>query len=76
MNDRITIDPRICHGHPVVRGTRVTVSQLLGSLASGDSAEDILEDYPSISPADLKAVLSFASGLANFEEAPYSVAFA
>jgi len=37
MNDRVSIDPRVCHGKPVIRGTRVLVSTLLGALAGGDS---------------------------------------
>ena len=71
-NDRIEINPAICHGRPVVRGTRVMVSQILGALAGGDTIEDILVDYPSISPEDLSAVFSFAGMLAQFEDAPYT----
>ena len=71
MFERIEINPAICHGQPVVRGTRVTVSQILGSLAGGDSPDTILEDYPGISREDLWAAVSFASGLARFEEASY-----
>ena len=43
LNDRIEVNPAICHGKPVVRGTRVLVSQILGALAGGDSIEDVLE---------------------------------
>jgi len=71
MNDRIEIRPDVCHGKPVVKGTRVLVSTLLGALAGGDSFEVLLEDYPSISREDIVAVLEFASELSNFQETPY-----
>ena len=54
------MNPAVCHGKPVVRGTRVLVAQLLGALAGGDSIEDVLADYPSVTAEDLSAV--FATG--------------
>ena len=71
MNDRIEINPRVCHGRPVVRGTRVMVSQILGALSGGDSIEDVLMDYPSLTSEDLSAVFAFAGSLASFEDVPY-----
>jgi len=71
MNKRITITPDVCHGKPVIRGTRVLVSTLLGALAGGDSFDDLLEDYPNIKHDDILAVLEFASELSNFQETPY-----
>ena len=71
LNDRIEINPSVCHGKPVVRGTRVLVSQVLGALAGGDSIEDVLADYPSLSSDDLPAVFAFAGLLARFEDVPY-----
>ena len=71
MNKRITITPDVCHGKPVIRGTRVLVSTLLGALAGGDSFDDLLEDYPNIQHDDILAVLEFASELSNFQETPY-----
>lgn len=73
MNERVWIDPRICHGKPVIRGTRVLVSTILGALAGGDSVEGILEDYPNITREDVSAVLEFAGELSRFEELPYEV---
>jgi len=61
LNDRIEINPEVCHGKPVVRGTRVSVSQILGALSGGDSIEDVLADYPSISSEDLSAIFAFAT---------------
>ena len=72
LNERIEINPAVCHGKPVVRGTRVLVSQILGALSGGDSIEDVLADYPSISSEDLSAVFAFAGHLAQFEDIPYA----
>ena len=71
LNNRIEINPSVCHGKPVVRGTRVMVSQVLGALAGGDSIEDVLMDYPGITTEDLSAVFAFAGSLARFEDVPY-----
>ena len=73
MNSRIEINPQICHGKPVIRGTRVLVCNILGALGAGDSVEDILEDYPNISQEDIQAALDFASALSRFEELTYEV---
>lgn len=73
MINRIQINPNICHGKPVIKGTRVLVSNILSSLASGESIEDILKDYPNISKEDISAALSFGSHLSNFESFPYDV---
>ena len=72
LNDRIEVNPAICHGKPVVRGTRVLVSQILGALAGGDTVEDVLVDYPGVSSEDLSAVFAFAGALSQFEDIPYS----
>lgn len=65
---RIQIDPKICHGKPVIRGTRVLVSTILGALGAGDPIDAMLEDYPTISREDINAALTFAGTLAGFEE--------
>ena len=72
LNDRIEINPAICHGKPVVRGTRVMVSQILGALSGGDSIDEVLMDYPSVTSEDLSAVFAFAGSLAQFEDVPYT----
>ena len=72
LNERIEVNPAVCHGKPVVRGTRVLVAQLLGALAGGGSIEDVLADYPSVTAEDLSAVFAFAGSLAQFEDIPYS----
>lgn len=73
MFDRILIDPNICHGKPVIRGTRVLVSNILGALASSQTFEELIEDYPNITKEDILAALSFGSKLSNFENYPYNV---
>ena len=65
MEDRIVIDPRICHGKPVIKGTRVLLCNIFGALAGGDSIEQILEDYPNISRDDVFAALQLYSDLSN-----------
>jgi uncharacterized protein (DUF433 family) len=58
---RITIDPERMHGRPCIRNLRITVSDVLGLLAAGQSRESILEDYPYLGSADIDAVLAFAA---------------
>lgn len=53
---RILRDKGICGGEPVFKGTRVTLRTVLASLASGDSIEDILADFPSLKAEDVQAV--------------------
>lgn len=60
MNERIIIDPHICHGKPVVRGTRTPVTVILDALAGGDTFETIQSDYD-LSADDIRACLAFAS---------------
>jgi uncharacterized protein (DUF433 family) len=67
MNRRIIIDPQICHGKPVIEGTRVLVSNILADLANGAIMEDIVNNYPNITKEDIQAALSFGSELAQFE---------
>ena len=74
MNNRIQINPQICHGKPVIRGTRVLVSAILGALGAGDSTEDVLADYPNITLEDVQAALAFGGELSGFEEGPYEAA--
>ncbi|MFE3442196.1 DUF433 domain-containing protein [Nocardia sp. NPDC059180] len=60
---RITSDPEICHGKPVVRGLRYTVEMLLELLASGMAAEEILDDYPDLEFEEILAVLEYAAAV-------------
>jgi len=60
MNQRITIDPRVCHGKPVIRNTRTPVSVILGHLASGDSVATLKREYD-LSDQDIRAAIAFAN---------------
>ena len=64
---RITVDPNICGGKPVIRGLRFPVSRLLGLLASGESAESVLKAYPYLEAEDIQDALNYAALLADEE---------
>ena len=59
--DRVNVDPNVCNGKHVIRGKRITVQTILEYLAAGDTIQDILEQYPSLEEADIKAALAFAA---------------
>lgn len=59
--DRITLDPEIRSGKPVIRGTRITVTDILEYLAGGMSEAEILEDFPDLRAEDIRAALIFAA---------------
>jgi uncharacterized protein (DUF433 family) len=65
FGDRIVRDRQICGGEPVFRGTRVLLRTVLASLAAGDSAEDILADFPSLKADDVWAAIAFAAASAE-----------
>jgi uncharacterized protein (DUF433 family) len=67
MNDRIVIDPKICHGKPVIRGTRTPVAIVVGSLAGGMSFEDVQREYD-LTIEDIRAALKFAGELVEQEQ--------
>ena len=60
MNERIVIDPKICHGKPVIRGTRTPVTVILNALAGGDSFETLQKEYD-ITAEDIRACIAFAA---------------
>jgi uncharacterized protein (DUF433 family) len=62
--ERINIDPRIHHGKPCIKGTRVPASVIVGSIAEGNSVERILKSWPQLTADDIAAALWFASALA------------
>jgi uncharacterized protein (DUF433 family) len=63
MYERISIDPKVCHGQACVRGTRIPVHQIVRMLANGDTIEDLLADYPSLEREDILACLDYAEVL-------------
>ncbi len=72
--DRITIDPKVCHGQACVKGTRIAVHQVVRMLANGDSVDDLLAEYPSLSREDIMACLDYAAELAEEQVTPIQVA--
>ena len=61
ITERIVIDPQVRSGKPCIRGTRITVYDILEYLAGGMSEAQILADFPSLTSDDIRAVLSFAA---------------
>jgi uncharacterized protein (DUF433 family) len=68
--ERITVDPSRMSGLPCIRDTRVTVSAVLGQLATGHSIEEILLDYPYLERADILAALEYAAAAVQERELP------
>ena len=68
MDDRITIDPSICHGQACVKGTRIPVGQIVHMLASGDSIEELLREYPSLTREDILACLQYTASADSEEQ--------
>ncbi|BCW92554.1 MAG: DUF433 domain-containing protein [Acidobacteriota bacterium] len=58
--ERISVDPKVMGGKPVIRGTRLTVEFILGLLAHGATVAEILEEYKGLTPEDIQACLLFA----------------
>ena len=58
--ERIEINPDVCNGKPIIKGTRITVSTILEFLSAGDSFDEILKAYPSITKEDILACLNYA----------------
>jgi len=63
----ITVDPKICHGKPVFRGTRVLVADVLDMIASGMSIEKVLEEYPQLNKEMILEAIALAAELLRRE---------
>jgi uncharacterized protein (DUF433 family) len=68
--ERISVDPDICHGKACIRGTRVMVSVILDNLAAGESMEEIARGYH-LEPADIDAAVQYAADLASETVIPF-----
>ena len=66
--DRITVDPRILVGKPVVKGTRISVEMVVDLLAAGWTYDQILDGYPTLKADDVRACLAYASDLLHAEK--------
>ncbi|MCW5785173.1 MAG: DUF433 domain-containing protein [Nitrospirales bacterium] len=64
---RITVNPKIFGGKPIIRGRRLAVEHVLGMMAAGDSPETILQGYPWLEAADIQACLAYAHRLVGHE---------
>lgn len=70
---RISVDPAVHHGDPCIAGTRIPISVIIGSLADGDTHEQILTSYPQLKSEDIQAALQFAAEAVNrFDIVPTS----
>jgi uncharacterized protein (DUF433 family) len=63
--ERISVNPMVCHGKACIRGTRVMISVILDNLAAGISHEELLQSYPSLREPDIQAALAYAAELAR-----------
>lgn len=58
--DRIELNPRVCNGRPVIKGTRIPVAVILDQMAEGDSWDTLLAGYPELKKEDIQAALIYA----------------
>lgn len=66
--ERITVNPDVCHGKPCIRGTRIMVSVVLDNLADDLSPAEMVEEYPPLTLDDIRAAISYAAALTREEE--------
>ncbi len=66
--ERIELNPKVCNGKPVIKGTRIPVSVILDQIAAGDSWDSIIRGYPELSKEDIQAALLYASALLEHTE--------
>jgi uncharacterized protein (DUF433 family) len=65
--NRITVDPEVLRGKPIIRGLRISVDQILKALAGGVTIEELLKDYPELEREDIQAALLYAADIVNEE---------
>jgi uncharacterized protein (DUF433 family) len=68
LRQRITVNPGIFGGKPIIRGMRISVELILNLLARGETAETILTDYPDLEPDDVRACLAYANAVITQSE--------
>ena len=66
--EQIDINPKVCHGKPCIKGTRIMVSVILDNLAEGLTLEEIVEEYPPLTELNVRAAIAYAAALAREEE--------
>ena len=65
--DRITIDPQVLVGKPIIKGTRISVEHVVKLMADGWSEADVLRSYPHLKPDDLRACLAYVTDMLSSE---------
>ena len=65
---RIVMNPKVMVGKPIIKGTRIPVYLILELLASGMTEREVIQEYPELSSADIKAALTYASKIVREEE--------
>lgn len=73
QDGRIVSNPNVCHGNPVIRGTRIMVWLILEYLANGDNIDDVLAAYPGLTKEDVSACLAYASKAAKERVVPVEI---
>lgn len=68
MKNRITINPNIMVGKPVIAGTRIPIYLVLNLLARGKNIKEVVEDYPELTEEDVKAAITYAASQMAYEE--------
>jgi uncharacterized protein (DUF433 family) len=63
--EHIVVDPDICHGQACIKGTRILVSVVLDNLASGATAEELIQSYPGLTPEAIRGALAYAAELSR-----------
>jgi len=71
--ERISIDPKVCHGRPCIKGTRIWVSLIVDNLAEGMSEQELLEAYPQLTIQDIRAALAYAAEMTRERIIPIPV---
>jgi uncharacterized protein (DUF433 family) len=71
--DRISINPSVCFGKPCIKGTRIWVSLILDFLASGMSQEEVLAEYPDLTPLDIQACLAYGAEMSRERHVPIPI---
>ncbi len=66
--ERVSVDPKVCHGKACIKGTRIMVSIILDYLQAGESYEEILRQYPALKEEDIRAAIGYAAWLTHEEE--------
>ena len=70
---RIVVDPNICFGKPVIRGTRIWVALIVENFADGLTEDELLEEYPGLERDDIRAALAYAAEISRERVFPVEV---